>query len=130
MINQKTNSSHKFDPRDYLEEFKRDMMQASSPEEVLLAYTHHKEIKNGVVEYVSRLSYDVPKELEEDLKDIPSTNSHFTVGRETQLFSYHIIYAGIIAGILDNYANFHQYKIAAKNAISLLTKRLKMTKNC
>ena len=51
MTNQETNSNHKYDPKDLLEQLKKDMKQASSPEEQLLLFTRHKEIEDRVVKY-------------------------------------------------------------------------------
>ena len=127
MDDQNTKSDHKFQVTYFLERWIKNLNQNLPLEEQLLEITHHKEIKNGVVEYISYLADDIPEKLIKDLNsilpcDIPKTDEHFTLGRELQLMGYSVMYSGIIDGIMSRHEGLHKYITSIQDTISFIHK--------
>lgn len=121
MTNQKTNFKHNPDPEELFKKWEKNMTQASSPKEEFLALTHLKEIKNGVVEYVSYL-VDAPKKTSEDSN---KDENFITREHETLLVAHSLVHSKIIDRTFIHSEDLHQYTVSVKDVISSINKMAK-----
>ena len=121
MTNQKTNFHHNPDPEELFEKQERNMRQASLPKEQFFALTHHKKIKNGVVEYVSYL-VDAPKKTSEDSN---KDENFITREHENLLLVHSMVHSKIIDRIFIHSEDLHRYIVSVKDVISSINKIVK-----
>lgn len=93
------------------EQWMKDKKSGMRSEDLLLELTHHREIQNGLVEHVSYLADDIPKEFSEELDSLPlfdpkETNKYFTNRRRIQLSASAGVHSPIMEKTLQDTEGF------------------------
>ena len=97
------------------------------PEYLLLELTHHRDILDGVVEYISYLADDIPKEFSEELDSLPlfdpkETDKYFTNRRRIQLSASAGMHSPIIERILQDPEGFRQLLASIHGTIAFINR--------
>ena len=116
------------------EQWMKDKKSAMRSEDLLLELTHHREIQNGLVEYVSYLADDIPKEFSEELDSLPlfdpkETNKYFTNSRRIQLGASAGMHSPIIEKILQDPEGFRHLTALIHGVIAFINRERENNEN-